>query len=356
LLKDIQVLTQNHIVSKKDIFMKKALCVFMIIGFLLIGSLSVAAETYTLGMLPLVGWSQYRVAEVKGLWEKQGITVKNVDYVWPLDSGKGGAQRRFDLTPIPLAYTATFRDAGASDTMYLGTLSIADHHKYLIIKKDLVNKSLKGQTIGNFLPEFDSTNDFLLSSYLKTVNTELADVRLVAMNPDELEANFIHNRLQAVLTLNRGNKFYEKADGVIAISTLDFYEPHGLTIIREGGRNAIPPEDLKKIMRGAVEAIEWIRNPANWEEYKAILKEYYLPPDSPELSDEQFRVMARDAKFVDPQTLLEHNQQILRDHFAEFRAFLVSEGSVKEETLNAFTYDNVVYNQALIEVLQEYVQ
>lgn len=335
--------------------MKNVVCIMMLVGVLLVGSLSAAAETYTLGLLPLVGWSQYRVAEVKGLWEKQGVTVKIVDYVWPLDSAQGGAQRRFDLTPVPMAYTVTFRDAGAFDTMYLGTLSIADHHKYLIIKNDLVNKSLKGLTIGNFLPA-ESANNFFLASYLTTVNTDLADIRQVEMNPDELEANFRHNRLQAVLAVDRGNKFYEEADGVIAISTRDFYEPHGLSIIREGGKNAIPAEDLKKIMRGCVEAIEWIRDPANWEEYKAILQEYYLPPGSPELSDEQFRMMAQDAKFVDPQTLLEHNQQRLRDYFTQYRAFLVSQGSVQEDVLNAFTYDNVIHNQALIEVLQEYVK
>ena len=131
--------------------MKNAVCVMIVVGVLLVSSLSVAAETYTLGLLPLVGWSQYRVAEVKGLWEKHGVTVKIVDYAWPLDSAQGGAQRRFDLTPVPMPYTVTFRDAGAFDNMYLGTLSIADHHKYLIIKNDLVNKSLKGLTIGNFL-------------------------------------------------------------------------------------------------------------------------------------------------------------------------------------------------------------
>ena len=91
--------------------MKNVVCIMMLVGVLLVGSLSAAAETYTLGLLPLVGWSQYRVAEVKGLWEKQGVTVKIVDYVWPLDSAQGGAQRRFDLTPVPMAYTVTFRDA-----------------------------------------------------------------------------------------------------------------------------------------------------------------------------------------------------------------------------------------------------
>jgi ABC-type nitrate/sulfonate/bicarbonate transport system substrate-binding protein len=55
---------------------------------LLIGSLPAGAETYTLGLLPSIGWSQYRVAEVKGFWEKQGITIELVDYVWPLEAVK----------------------------------------------------------------------------------------------------------------------------------------------------------------------------------------------------------------------------------------------------------------------------
>jgi hypothetical protein len=50
------------------------------------------------------------VAEVKGFWEKQG-----------------GAKRRFDLTPVPVAYTVTFRDGGAVDSVHLGALSIASH-------------------------------------------------------------------------------------------------------------------------------------------------------------------------------------------------------------------------------------
>jgi NitT/TauT family transport system substrate-binding protein len=176
------------------------------------------------------------------------------------------------------------------------------------------------------------------------------------MDPDDLEANFIHNRLQAVLTLNQGNKFYEKADGVIAISTVGFYEPHGLTIFREGGKIPIPDEDIKKIMRGCVEAIEWMRDPANWEEYKAFLKEYSLPPDSPELSDEEFRTLTQGYQYFEPQTLLKHNQKILRDHFEKYRNFLISHESLGKNVLDAFTYDKVIYNQALIEVLQEYGQ
>ncbi len=74
---------------------------------------------------------------------------------------------------------------------------MAGDHKYLLLKKDLVKKSLKGQTIGVFNSDFSVR--FLLSSYLHTVNTTLADVRLVEMNPDVLETNFTNNRVQAAL-------------------------------------------------------------------------------------------------------------------------------------------------------------
>jgi ABC-type nitrate/sulfonate/bicarbonate transport system substrate-binding protein len=339
--------------TEEGIVMKKDLCVVVVIGFLFFGSLSVAAETYTLGFIPQVMWSQYKVAEVKGFWEKQGVSVELVDYANPLDTSRGGVQRFFDITPVPMAVTALYRDGGVSDSVYLGTFDIAAQHKYLIIKKDLVNTNLKGQTIGIFLADY--ANAFLLSTYLKTVNTDLADVRLVEMNPDELEANFTSDRLQAVLTMDRANAFYEQADGVIAISTRDFYEPHGVITLKADPLQTIPAEDLKKILRGCIEAMLWEQNPANWEEYKAIVNAHILG-NIPDLSDERFRLLLQEGRPVDPQILLEQNQQPLRDYFTRFRAFLAAEGRLKADVLQDFTYENVVHNQLLIEVLQEYVQ
>lgn len=66
--------------------------------------------------------------------------------------------------------------------------------------------------------------------------------------------------------------------------------------------------------------------------------------------------MTKAAKFVDPQTLLEHNQQKLHDLFTQFRAFLAEEELLKADVLNEFTYEHVITNQALIEVLQEFVK
>ena len=48
----------------------------VVIGCVLVGSLPVAAETYTLRLLQGIAWAEYKVAEVKGLWENQGVTVK----------------------------------------------------------------------------------------------------------------------------------------------------------------------------------------------------------------------------------------------------------------------------------------
>jgi NitT/TauT family transport system substrate-binding protein len=334
--------------------MKKALCVMVVIEFLLVGSLSVAAETYTLGSLQGIAWAEYRVAQVKGLWEKQGITVNVIDYDVPSEYVRGAMQRRFDLAPVPMPVIATFRNAAAFDAVYVGTFSIPAYGKSIILKKNLVKKSLKGQTIGVFVSDY--ANRFFLSTYLKTVNTDLADIRVVQMNSNDLEANFLNDRLQVVLTsVDQENPFYEQADGVIATSISDIYQPHGLCLVKEGGATAIPPEDLKKILRGCVDAIQWMRDPANWDEYKAILKEHIFV-GMPDLSDDQIRALTKEEKFVDPQTLLDHNQHLLQDYFTQYREFLAADRSLNADVLNAFTYDNVIYNQVLIEVLQEYVQ
>ena len=331
--------------------MKNVVCMMMVVGLLLVGSMTAVAETYTIGVLATAGWTQYKVAEVKGFWKKHGVDVKIVDYVWPLDSAKAGAQRRFDLTPLPLTYLVTFQNGGAFDAVYLGSFSVANLHKYLVIKKELADKALKGQTIGNFLP--CAANDYFIAKYLNTVKTNFTDIRQVEMNPDGLQTNFTLGRLKAVLTLDLGDKFYEQADGMVALSTQGFYEPHGLCVIKSGGKTAIPPEDLKNILRGVVDAILWMDDPANWEEYKSLLKEYIGLPDLP---DEQLRRLTQNHTYPDPQTLIEQNQQPLRDLFTDFRGFLAEYGSLKEEVFNAFTYENAIYNQPLIEVLQEYVK
>jgi ABC-type nitrate/sulfonate/bicarbonate transport system substrate-binding protein len=332
-------------------FMKNVVCIMMVVGVLLIGSLPVAAETYTIGMLPDTGWSNFQVAEAKGFWEQQGVSVKLVHYTVPMELMQAVLQRRFDFIPGPLTASATFRAAGLSDAVYVGTFSMADYHKYLIVKNDLVNKSLKDKRIGIFVA--DHGNRFFLSSYLNTVNTALADVRLIEMSPRDLEANFIHNRVQGVLGISLSNQFVDKTDGAIVLTTHDFYEPHGLIILKKGGLAAIPPDDLKKILRGLVEANAWIQNPANWEEYTVILKQLL---GSPDLSDEQLREFMKEGKLFDPQMLLEHNQQKLTDYFTQFRAFLAADGILKADVLQDYTYENVIHNQPLIEILQEYQQ
>ena len=333
--------------------MKKLACIIGLISSLLIGFHATAAESYKLGMLPIVGWSYYKVAEVKGFWEKQGITVELVDYATPIDTTRGGIQRLVDMKPSLIGTISNYRDNGVADAVYLGTLSVANHHKYLILKENLRNQSLKGKTIGTFLDTPENT--YLLANYLNTVDTKLEDVRLVAMNPLDLEANFTHGRLEAVLTLDRGNEFYTQSDGFVAVSTRDFYEPHGLVTLREDPLNSIPREDMKKILRGCVEAIVWQQDPDNWEEFKAILKDHFLA-GRPEMSDEQIREVLKDSKTMTLQDLLEHNQQTLIDYFTQFRAFLAAEGMVQEKTLKDFTHDSVIANQELIDVLQEFVQ
>lgn len=332
--------------------MKKAVGVFVLIGLLFVGVTSAAAETYKLGMLPHIAWSEFYVAREKGFWDKQGVAVELLEYLAPMDHFRARSQGRFKFGPGFLAALPSVRDKGVTDQAFLGTLSVADHHKLLVLKQDLVNKSLAGQTIG--FVNLDVSNKFMLNAYLETVNTRLADIRVVEMSPADLEANFRSGRLQAVMTIDQGNKFYESANGVLVLSTHEFYEPHGFTA-RKSDIAATPPEDLKKILRGVVDAAIWIRDPANWNEYQAILKKYLLAGRA-DMPEAQMREFAQGAKFLDPQTLLEHNQQQLQDYFVKLRAFLAAEGVVKPEVLETFTYEDVIQNQLLIEVLQEYVK
>ncbi len=188
---------------------------------------------------------------------------------------------------------------------YLGTFSVADRHKNIIIKNDLVRKSLQGETIGVFLTDFAESVSFI--NLFKNRQYHPGRCPYRRDEPDELEANFEHNRLSVILTYGSRQSVLRAGQWCCGAHTQEFYEPHGFTVFTQDFLTTIPPEDLKKILRGCVEAIEWIRDPANWEEYKAILRQHILT-DQPDLSDDQIRELLREGKYVDPQTLLVHNQ------------------------------------------------
>ncbi len=91
--------------------MKNLVIMIVVIGYLLVGSLVIAAETYTLGFIPYVMWSHYKVAEVKGFWDKQGVSVEVINYANPLDTFQAGINKRFDFTDS-LAVVPLYRNTG----------------------------------------------------------------------------------------------------------------------------------------------------------------------------------------------------------------------------------------------------
>jgi ABC-type nitrate/sulfonate/bicarbonate transport system substrate-binding protein len=313
-------------------------------------------ENYNFGVLRRLQAAPYRVAAVKGFWAQQGIAVNVIEYAHPLDLMRAAAQQRVDFAIAPpMSFLTRLSPAKVPEAIYLGTLGMADYLKYLILKQELLYHSLKGQTIGVFMMDF--ANEFLLSAYLRTVNTRLADIRQVVISPNELESNFLHNRLLAVLTVDLHNRFYAQANGVIAISTHEVYEPYGIYLVRKGGLASIPPVDLQKFLRGCVQALVWLRNPRHGEEYQAILRQFfphYFPANGTVVSDTHFRTLMQECQFFDPPALTAHNHEILQAYCAHFHQFLSMEQLVPADVLAEFTYDKVVHNQALLKVLREF--
>ena len=138
-------------------------------------------------------------------------------------------------------------------------------------------------------------------------------------------------------------KYVQLARNHLHQSALTPYMTTGSPSGKDGVKKNDSGDDdyLKKILRGCVESNVWIQDPANWDEYKSILKQFLCNPD---LSDEQIREFMKQGKLFDPQMLLEHNQQKLTDYFTQFRAFLAAEGALKADLLKDYTYENVIKN------------
>jgi|GEM_PF-1922015 len=338
---------------------KKAL-IFSIIVALLMNPSYIWAKTYQLSSLPYLGWAPYNIADVKGFWEEEGVKVEVTIFSSSPDYIKAVTSSPFDFIPVPLASIVDFNNAGL-DLVFTGTLDIANGFKQLILKKSLENKNLAGQLVGSYGDE--SSSKFLLAKYLKSVGNNLNDVRIVTMSNEDLASNFIFGRIKAAVFFGPlKEKALIEGDGFIAASTLiplkknssqSIYtlDAYGLTMPR-GKYNKIPPEDLKRIFRGWIRAVKWMKNPKNEREFHQILNTYTFR-NLPTFSTNTLNAMATETKFLSVNKLQKFNKTDIGAHLIEIRTVLADNGILKGKQLERFTINNIIKNKSLIEVLGE---
>jgi len=158
------------------------------------------ARTYTLGVVSS-GWPGYsavQVAKNKGFWKTQGVDVELILYSRIPDYINAIINRRAELCFMPLPSLVDFRKGG-DELIYLGTILVSKPgDSIVVVKKSLVNQSLKGQFFG--IPGNESFGKTIAANYLQKVNNKLSDVKLVYMSAEDLSKNPVYSAFVLIPT------------------------------------------------------------------------------------------------------------------------------------------------------------
>ena len=220
----------------------------------------------------------------------------------------------------------------------------------LVVKKGLDPKTLKGQPFGVYTSEPSIL--FFLKQYLSAHNLKLSDVKLVEMDVEDLAVNFIAGRLQAISNYDPyALRAEQEGNGEVA-ATAGSYPgcmPEGYAA-KADVLKTIPRADLIKILKGWIEAVKWINDQANWEEYKQILNSKTYAGMGP-YSDQELKDMLNTyASIHDVKTLVERNRTGggLLTFLTELKTMLKESNLLTKD----FTPEAIFDNSAIMEALQ----
>jgi len=308
------------------------------------------AKTYKIGMTQWAGWSPNNVADVKGFWKALGLDVKVIMLNNNQELDNGFINKRVDIANEMIGTWVGLYSEGIP----LKILCESDWSHggdKIIVKKDFDIKQLNGQTVGVYLnqpPIF-----FFLNKYLEANMLRLSDVRLIEINSEGLADNFIAGRFQIIVNYDPPALQAERqGNGKIAATSATYPGciPEGYAI-RTDVLKEIPRQDLVNIFKGIIQAAKWIKNEANWEEYKRILNTKTFE-DEPPYSDKDLKEMYEAVSIHDEKVLLERNKDGggLAVYLNELKIMLKENNLLKKDFNSEDIFDNSVIKEALQDV------
>ena len=328
--------------------MKRTICLTIMVTLVFTGMAH--ARTYKLGVVPWAGWSPTHVADANGFWKEQGIDVKVFNFPNNMATNAALQNKLIDIG---------FDMIGTAIGLYLEGLPIviiaetdwSHGGDKIIVKKDLDAARLKGMPIGVYLNQPSVT--YFINYYLSSISLKLSDVRIVEMETDVLADKFIAGLFKIIVSYDPDALYAERKGNGKVVATSATYEgciPEGMMVL-EDNLKTIPQDDLVKIFKGLLKAVEWSQDPVNWKEYMEILNTHTFRGHDP-YSEEDLREMVAAVRIHDPTGLLERNRDGggLQTYLNDLKAFLISNKMLKKD----FNPDEIFNNTAIIEALNQY--
>ena len=305
------------------------------------------AKTYRIATVAWIGWSPLHVAAAKGFWKDFGVDVAVHDYNDPIVVLWAMKANRVDLA-MDMAGSVAGLFLKGEPILAVAETNWSHGGDKIIIRRGLELDKYQSHPIGVFLNQPSCL--YFLGLYLNEQQLRLSDFRIVEINAQDLSAQFIANRLPVIVNYEPwANEAVLQGHGHVAATSADY---HGsIPECMWGYKQTIdrmPDKDITNILKGWIKAVNWMKNPANRNEYFSILKQYTFKRES-DMDDTDFERMLNLVRIHDASGLMERNKTNggLMQYLHDLKAFLSDNGRLTRDFAPADIFNNRYIMHAL---------
>ena len=237
------------------------------------------AAKYAMGITDRVIYAPALVAQELGFWKdvelEVGVGLRTDD----ADLFKG-VRARFNHSGRHCTDLGACRagDLAYQQAVGLGIVPVAEiavdsGHTKLVVRERIAEVvELKGAAVAC---DLETGNLVFLKRVLQEAALTLADVRIADLHGSENPRLFLQETVDAIVIGGAGAAACVAAGGRIAASTSDYPGTVRHVLFAKEWIRERNPEVVKAFVEGCQRAQDWVRDPANTEQYAAILSKHY---------------------------------------------------------------------------------
>ena len=305
------------------------------------------AKTYKIGMVRWAGYSPANVADAKGIWKAAGLDVAIFMLNGNADVHQALAQKRIDFAVDITGFWADMFMDGIPVTV-LAEIDWSNGGDKILLRKGVDPANLKGKIVGTY--DMTSASLLMVHKYLSTLGLKVSDVKRVEFPAEDMPEDFLATQMPMAVCYDPYALKIEQAGAADVVASSATYPgsiADSIVMLTEV-LNATPREDVVKFLRGWVDAVAWLENPANWTEYAAILNQKTFEANPP-MSDAELRQVLSGVRIHNANALRINHQPggSVFTYCKELRDVLAENQALKKE----FAPEDLVDASFLLEAL-----
>jgi NitT/TauT family transport system substrate-binding protein len=308
-------------------------------------------RTYKVGMLHWAAYTPLHVAEAKGFWKDQGLSIEIVNRVSNQELNGDLRNKRVDIALDMMGSWVGMYMEGTPLTI-IGETDWSYGGDKIIAQKGLDLGALKGSKVAIYLDQPSVT--FFLGTWLKEKGLRLSDVTVVELETTSIAEQFLGGKFP--LTVNYDPQALKQyaggGTGELVKTSRDYpgVIPEGFVAHRDVFAT-LDKRDLVKFIIGWQRAVKWSKDPANLQEYVKIMREKTFAGDGP-FTDEEMQSFIDGVKVHDAKAQLERNSTNtgLYKYLTDLRQLLEENGKLKKDYRPEDLFDNTAIVEALRQV------